>query len=288
MSRYRANTGDLAYGDEPQRWDRDRFERIRVSERDRPGRTDIHIEDHIERRAPPRRVVERELYAEDYGPPARLPSRPRRSDRDLFGEEDPREIAERSLQPYRRKEVDREIDIEIERRRSALPPPRPGLLRRQSSLDTFDRRPLPKYDREDYRLPANIEIPLPRRRSPPRRVREEEFEEIRYRDHEPQDYRDVEILREREIHRTGRAKSIAKSTRSDARSVTTARSESSDSSFEQISRASSPSPERKVGKKGKTRMPKRLVKKQAVIELGYPFEEEVGQSHVVLYRFGLT
>lgn len=29
------------------------------------------------------------------------------------------------------------------------------------------------------------------------------------------------------------------------------------------------------GKKGRTRMPKRLVKKQAVIELGYPFEEEV-------------
>jgi outer membrane biosynthesis protein TonB len=29
-----------------------------------------------------------------------------------------------------------------------------------------------------------------------------------------------------------------------------------------------------VGRKGKTRMPKRLVKKQAIIDMGYPFEEE--------------
>jgi len=41
------------------------------------------------------------------------------------------------------------------------------------------------------------------------------------------------------------------------------------SSFEevQLSRAT-------WGKRGKTRLPKRLVKKQAVIDLGYPFEEE--------------
>ena len=160
--------------------------------------------------------------------------------------------------------------------------PRPGLLRRQSSLDTFNRRPQPRYDRgEEFR---EIEIALPRR---PGRVREEEYEERRERDFEPQqDYRDVEILREREIVRTApkssKAKSVksearsVKSSKSDARSVTTARSSSASSeSFEEVSRASSPSPERKVGKKGKTRMPKRLVRKQAIIDLGYPFEEEV-------------
>jgi len=44
---------------------------------------------------------------------------------------------------------------------------------------------------------------------------------------------------------------------------------SSTSSFEEVS------PVRELpGKKGKTRIPKRLAKKQVVIELGYPFEEE--------------
>ncbi|KAK5004285.1 hypothetical protein LTR28_009116 [Elasticomyces elasticus] len=179
-----------------------------------------------------------------------------------------------ALAPYRRKSVverdfSRELQPSAPRR-----PARPGMLRRQSSLDTFDRRPPPRYEREDYRLPANVPVPLPRRRSPPRprRYREEDFEEIRYRDVEleprDEDYRDVEIRRERSV----RQRSIPKSTKSDARSVTTTTRSSSDS-FEEISR--SPSPERKKVKKGKTRMPKRLVKKEAIIELGYPFEEEV-------------
>jgi hypothetical protein len=46
---------------------------------------------------------------------------------------------------------------------------------------------------------------------------------------------------------------------------------SSSSSFEEIA----PAPEtHKIGKKGKTRMPKRLAHKKAVAELGIPFEEE--------------
>lgn len=274
MSRYRASSGDLAYGDEPQRWDRDRFERIHISERDLPGRTDIRFEDRIDNRGPRGGYEERDYYERDrYVPPPRLASRPRRSDRELFGQEDPRQIAERALAPYRpRPAYERDIDVEIERRRAA---PRPGLLRRQSSLDTFDRRPAPRYD-PDYRLPPNIEIPLPiRRRSRERGY--EEFEAVRYR--APQDYRDVEILREREYTRRGRAKSDVKSVKS---SATTVRSSSSSSeTFEEPSRAGSPGPGL-PGKKGRTRMPKRLVKREVVINLGYPFEDE--EDFIVVQR----
>jgi hypothetical protein len=101
-----------------------------------------------------------------------------------------------------------------------------------------------------------------RRRSPPRRFHEDEYEDIRYdersgRGREMENYREVEVSREKS--RPRRSKSVAKSTRS-----------SSISSFEEIQ-----PPRATWGKKGKTRLPKRLVKKQAVIDLGYPFQEEV-------------
>ncbi|GAB7355895.1 hypothetical protein MBLNU459_g6543t1 [Dothideomycetes sp. NU459] len=245
-SNYRRSDLDLAYGDEPppQRWDRERFERFqrqpeeretfRFSERDRGGRQEIRVEDRIEREspAPARRFEERDIFREErYGPPARI----RRSDRELFGGEDPREIAERSLAPYRRKSI---VERDVEFREVARP--RPGLIRRQSSLDTFDRRRPVRYEREEYRLPPNVPIPLPRRRSPSRTrgFRDDEFEEIRYRDASPHrdDYREMEIMRERTVRKRSRAKS-------DVRSVTTKRSSSSSSSsesFEQVSRASSP------------------------------------------------
>lgn len=142
-------------------------------------------------------------------------------------------------------------------------------MRRQSSLDTFDRRPM-RREREEFRIPPNVPIPLPRRRSPSRARRAEydEYEDIHIRDYSPRGYRDVEIMRERS--KVGRRRDRA---RSDLRSIS-ARSDSTES-FEEISRHSSPGPELKVGKKGKTRMPRRLVRKEAIIELGYPFEEEV-------------
>ncbi|KAI2483458.1 hypothetical protein Ptr902_05775 [Pyrenophora tritici-repentis] len=123
-----------------------------------------------------------------------------------------------------------------------------------------------RYETHEYRPPANVPIPLPireRRRSPRHHFDEEDdFEEITYDDRggrrrEREDYREVEVHREKS--RVRRSKSVAaKSTRS-----------SSMSSFEEIQ------PSRATwGKKGKTRLPKRLVKKQAVIDLGYPFEEE--------------
>lgn len=290
MSRFggaRHSSDDLAYGAEPNRWDRDRFERfrrepeqretIRITERDTPRRTDVRIEERERetRKAPGRFRDEREfefLEEERYGPPARII--PRRSDRDLFGDEDPREIAERSLAPYRRKSiVEREIDIN-------RGPARPGMIRRQSSLDTFDRRPI-RREREEYRIPPNVPIPLPRRRSPSRARQSEydEFEDIHYRDYTPQGYRDVEITRERSKSKVRRRRDRAKS---DLRSIST-RSSSSSESFEKVSRHSSPSPERKVGKKGKTRMPKRLVRKEAVIELRYPFEEEVREHRTCIF-----
>ncbi|KAL5119138.1 hypothetical protein ACEQ8H_002845 [Pleosporales sp. CAS-2024a] len=270
-----------------ERWDRARFEsmrrgrdddddRVRFQEHEKGPAYHRHVQIHHEgaRRGP--RVVERERYHDDD-----LFSRPPRRQPDLFHEPTPSEVANQALAPYRRKSViDRDINIDIDMdRQESRPPPRPRparphYIRRQSSLDTFDRRPLPRYgdveryEREEiheYRLPPNVPIPLPiresqRRRSPPRRYREEDdFEEIRYDDHrgrEREDYHEVEVHREKS--RMRRSKSVAKSTRS-----------SSISSFEEIqpSRAS-------YGKKGKTRMPKRLVKKQAVIDLGYPFEEE--------------
>ncbi|KAF2002281.1 hypothetical protein P154DRAFT_145045 [Amniculicola lignicola CBS 123094] len=307
---YRSSTGDLSFHDDPpvrggaQRWDRDRFERMRgggggggggggsvhggnehehyrFQERDRfpGGRRDIDFHEDIDRR--PTRVVERDCFHEDDHS-----DRPaRRRPHELF--EERAEVANLALAPYRRKSVvEKDIDIAVRR------PQRPGYIRRQSSLDTFDRRPAPRFteieridrfdvrdrERDEWRPPMNTPIPLPlreRRRSPSRRrFREDEFEEElrireierererereRGRGREEEEYREVEIKREKSKRRRSRsraAKSIA---------ATSVRS-SSTSSFEEVKTVS--------GRRGKTRMPKRLVKKQAVIELGYPFEEE--------------
>lgn len=307
---YRSSTGDLSFHDDPpirgsgERWDRDRFERMRGGgggsisggRRGPPGRDadehfrfqeherfpgghrDIDIHEDYNRRGP--RVAERERFRED-----ELFDRPSRRRTEMFDDPTPSEVANRALAPYRRKSVV-ENNVEIAVRR----PQRPGYIRRQSSLDTFDRRPLPRYgeveridrierERDEWRPPTNVEIPLPirqRRRSPPRRFQEEEFEEVRYRDTEREpresrreEYREVEVKREKSKVRRSRsraARSIARSVRS-----------SSSSSFEEVE-AVSPVRPVTIGKRGKTRMPKRLVKKQAVIELGYPFEEDVSST----------
>ncbi|KAF2684343.1 hypothetical protein K458DRAFT_417925 [Lentithecium fluviatile CBS 122367] len=281
MSQYRSSTGDLSRFDEPprggERWDRDRFERVRggrggggsrddhdhfrFQEHDRfpGGHRDIDIHEDYDRRGP--RVMERERFREE----ERF-DRPSRSRTDLFNDPTPSEVANRALAPYRRKSIV-ERDMEVAPKR----PARPQYLRRQSSLDTFDRRPLPRYgDVEEWRPPTNIPIPLPireRRRSPPR-FHKDEYEEVRYteREREPrrverEEYREVEVERAKSRRRRSHSratKSVAQSTRS-----------SSTSSFEEIA------PSRATwGKRGKTRLPKRLCKRQAVIELGYPFEEE--------------
>lgn len=318
---YRASTGDLSLMDEGsargggERWDRDRFERMRgqpprrepprreppsrdndyshyrFSEHDRfpGGRRDVDIhEDNFDRRRPPPPVAERERFHDK----DRF-SRPRRPHTELFDEPTASEVANQALAPYRRKSVvDKDISLAIKR------PARPGYLRRQSSLDTFDRPPPPRFhdhhdyehrhyehrdydrdSRDEWRPPTNVPIPLPireRRRSPPRRFHDDGFEDVRYREvererertREPprgrdEEYREVEIRREKS---TRRARSRSRAARSIA--ATSVRSSSS-SSFEDVAPVRTT-----VGRKGKTRMPKRLVKKQAVIDLGYPFEEE--------------
>jgi len=279
---YRSSTGALGHFDEPprggERWDRDRFERIsrqggrdvqddfHFSEHERfpGGRRDIDFRDDYERRGP--RVMERESFRED----DRHSSRPRHHHhhhQHHFEEPTPSEVANRALAPYRRKSIV-ERDVEIERRR----PARPQYIRRQSSLDTFDRKPFPRYgdvEREEWRPPTNVPIPLPireRRRSPSRGYREE-FEEMKFteREREPRRSDRVEEYREVEVHR---AKS--KRRRSPSRSVVRSTRSSSTSSFEEVTLARA-----NWGKKGKTRLPKRLCRVQAVTELGYPFEEEV-------------
>lgn len=290
MSRFggpRAAPDNLAYDDIPQRWDRDRFERFgargpparfqedyRYEERDRPGRRDVMVAERIDERGPRGSFHERDRYFEE---DRFAPSRPRRrTDRELFGDVDPREIAAMAMTPYRRKSVSREdvdIDIDIRRERDLS---RPGLLRRQSSLDTFDRRPS-RHEREDYRIPPYAPVPLPIRR------RDEYEERERYRD-PPEDYREVEIHRERSVRRhrdPDDARSEARSRKSRAKSVTTRRtspSSPSSESFEETEKAESiresiAETQRRI-KKGKTRMPKRLVRREAIQDLGYPYDEE--------------
>ena len=296
---YRSSADDMAYGDyppAPQRWDRDRFEGFARGPPPPPEPPRGRFEEdyrYVERERPPPGVaVQERPYSR--GPPARFAddrerdrifqdtfyeNRPRRrTDRELFGEVDPRELAQMALTPYKPREHD------FDRQG---PPPRPGMIRRQSSLDTFDRRPAgPRYDREEYRIPPYTPVPLPIRRP------EHDHEHYHYRDHHPEheNYREVEIKRERSVHRRrGRAKSHkSKSSRAPStkapstKAPSTVRSasvssSSSSSTYEEASRASSspePETERRIGKKGKTRMPKRLVHRDALHDLAYPYDEE--------------
>ena len=250
MSRF----GD--YGGGGERWNMERFNRERdgrqVIERDRieeherfvPPRAPVE-----EFRSPPRvshgeRFAERDRFFEEerFGPPARRPvGRQQRyyeeEDIDIF-EGSPR----REPESFGRRGYD-----------SREAPPRPGIIRRQSSLDTFDRKPLPRYPREP---PEIIPMPGPsrRRRSPPRYERD--FEEIRIA--EPDYYGDEEFrgYKEREVSTVRRRRGGAEPEFEERESFEVEEEE--------------PFP-----RKGKTRMPGRLVNKRAVIELGYPFEEEV-------------
>lgn len=294
---YRSSTGELARGGD--RWDRDRFtqerdrdryddERERFEERDRfvsrgPGgqQRETSVDDRYERRTA-------RPWDDDYGRERRG-----RYDDDAYR---PR----RSPPP----EVERSVYVEKEREyRNPSPARRPTMLRRQSSLDTFDRRPVPKFfDREEYGPPARREdyrpeyrpepyqpIPLPRSRAlpPPRVYAERDSEEIRIA--EPDRFGDddfhrvPERVREREVTRT-RQRTNRSGSRS-SRNSRASRAHTHRSSHKGSSRSSSTSSSSSGGttvtvkseypKKGKTRIPARLVSKRALIDLGYPYEEEV-------------
>ena len=288
------------YGDAPgprgggERWDPERFAREReiieryksgggsVAERDRFEETD-RVERHLspptrggrrressadefysrrERAPAPPRFEERDRFVveEKYGPPAR---RSRGSLGRFFEEE----IENEEINPVRGQMVPfekRRQSIVVERNSGALErrgPPRPTFIRRQSSLDTFDRKPMPRYGDRWREPPEVIAIPAGghRRRSPPRYV-ERDFEEIRIA--EPDYYGDEEFRGYRE------------------REVSTVRTRKRDEEVEIKEREEfevEEEPEKDAPRRGKTRMPMRLINKRVIIELGYPFEEEVGR-----------
>lgn len=267
---YRASAGDLGYGRGGSRWDAERFTLERDRNRyggDRFEERDTRITTVAGRGGRPRERSADELF-DRRGPPRGDYEEERIRERVYYDEPEEPRFAREPL-PIRRPRG-QSITIEKEREReyfSPSPPrraPRPGLLRRQSSLDTFDRRPFreeygPPARRADYRDPYE-RVPLPPSRAlgPPRRFVEREYDEIKIA--EPDFYGDDEYrgyperVREREIIRTRRRSRSNSSGSSDTETV--------------VSRAEFP-------KRGKTRMPAKLVNKQAIIELGYPFEEEV-------------
>ena len=143
--------------------------------------------------------------------------------------------------------------------------PRPTFIRRQSSLDTFDRKPMPRYgDRARFEPPEVIPVPLPRRRRSPPRYMERDYEEIRVA--EPEYYGDEEFrgYTEREVSTVRRRRAPSEVRE---REVFEEREEIKEEIIEEEK------PE--YPKRGKTKMPMRLINKRAIIELGYPFEEEV-------------
>lgn len=191
--------------------------------------------------------------------------------------------------PFTQRERDRDswdrrngnVTIDRDEYRPQRRTPRPGFLRRQSSLDTFDRKPLTRYvEREEYGPPARFReerappmgpIPLPRTRQlgpPPRQY----HDDVRTSetDYYEEDYRAVpERVREREVvRRRRRSRDSVRSRSRHGGSVRSASISSSSSSDRGTVRSEFP-------KRGKTRMPARLVSKRAIIDLNYPFEEEV-------------
>lgn len=267
------------------RWDRERFHwetgGTRFDERSRYD-DDDDARSYTRRASPPLRFREdekrRSAVDDDFA---------RRERR--YYEDGPRP-ARRAPSP-RREEYERLVTMEAgPRSPSPRRPQRPGtLLRRQSSLDTFDRRPRGFHDhveehgpparREDYRPAPYVPIPLPRTRALPPPRRYEHLDEIRISD--PDHYGDdafhaypERAVREREVVRTRRRERSHSRTRSHRSSTVRSSSRSSSTSSGSSSRTAT-TVKSEYPKKGKTRIPAKLVSKRAIIELGYPFEEEV-------------
>lgn len=263
MSRYddyRSSTGSLGgvgseAGGGGGRWDAERFARERQERHadtrappvlERPREEERERErDRYDRHVPS--FEERFLSGERYGPPARRPERDYDDESLASGAGPP---TGGSMVPFDRR-----------RREPASkgpPPPRPGMLRRQSSLDIFDRKPMrSRHDRDDYSpppAPRAIPVQLPRRQRTPPRHHDRDYEEVRVA--EPEFYGDEEYrhIREEEITERRRRSSSASH------------------------RRPPPEEEKPFPRRGKTRMPKRMVHTRAVIELGYPYEDFVSGS----------
>lgn len=265
MSRYSGHDGGGRR--EPERWDPERFNRERGGRQQAPQVIERDIyEEHDRFTSPPPRRPQRAFDDFDYPPPpGRRVDRFEEKDR-FFHEERYGPPARRAPRQERRYEEEDFDDFEESERGGGrmMParrgPPRPGMIRRQSSLDTFDRKPLPRYPRQP---PEVIKMPAPgRRRKSPTRY-ERDFEEIRVA--EPDYYGDEEFrgYKEREI-------------------ITDRRRRPSpprfEERFEEVERERETfevEEEKPFPRRGKTKMPARLVNKRVIIDLGYPFEEEV-------------
>jgi hypothetical protein len=289
MSRDPYGYGGRGRGD---RWDTERFE----VERDR-NRYGTETRERFEERdshfvrgggygsvRPRERSVDEVYERERFGP--RGGYEDDRYERREYYDDEPQYARERPIGRERGQSITMEREREYYSPPRYAAPPRPGILRRQSSLDTFDRRPLPRFmEREEYGPPARIyredvrpppltPVPLPRTRAlpPPRRYAERDYEDIKVA--EPDYYGDDEYrglperVVEREIIRTRRRSRSRESRRSRRSSRSSTSSSSSGSTVSEVVKSEFP-------KKGKTRMPSRLVSKKAIIDLGYPFEEEV-------------
>ncbi|KAK3316497.1 hypothetical protein B0H66DRAFT_534747 [Apodospora peruviana] len=316
---YRTSAPDLDRpGERTERWDRDRFSYEK--DRDRYGDVRERFEeddDHVytRRGAAPRAPPPRERSVGDYlerrrGPPSSFDDddvifRERERRRVQYDDEPPRMMRRRPSPP----EVQYERTIEKERRyRSPSPARRPGrpggMVRRPSSLDTFDRKPMrqPYYERdeaygpparkEDFRAPPYVPIPLPRSRAlPPPRVSEQRdfYEEIqvsdqaRYGDEAFHGLPEERVREKRTVRTRRRSRSresrATRSYRSSSRASSTSSSSSSSSGGTTITTRS------EYPKKGKTRVPERLVSRRALIDLGYPFVEE-GSTIVIQKALG--
>ncbi|KUI59101.1 hypothetical protein VP1G_06360 [Cytospora mali] len=297
-------------------WDRERFMYERDRDRFADDRSRYDDDDHYYRGGSGSRhrdssVEDRYERRADRRPPPLDDDIVIRESRRVYYDDEPRSARHRS--PPAELERDRRVVIERERDRhsSPSPPRRPSFLRRQSSLDTFDRRPKGFYEEERYGPPARREefrpkpyepIPLPRSRAlpPPRRYAERDsYEEIRVSD--PDFYGDDEFrsyperVREKEIIRTKRRDYSPSSRSSHSRAHTRSHRGSSRRSSSKSSTITTSSTSSSGGttvtvkseypKKGKTRIPARLVSKRALIDLGYPFIEE-GNTIVVLKALG--
>jgi hypothetical protein len=132
---------------------------------------------------------------------------------------------------------DRYQEYHYERRVREASPPRGRVLRRQSSLDTFDRRPPHKIEAYQHSFHRNADSPLPLSH----RHRHERPQEIAPRRWPSDDEEEDQMV---PIRRRSRDHEVAVNAR--------------------------PYP-----RKGKTRFPAKLVDTRAILEYGYPYEEEV-------------
>ncbi|KAJ5923987.1 hypothetical protein N7466_008174 [Penicillium verhagenii] len=218
MSRYddfRSSSGTLDSRDRYDRYSRGPPVMERERSRSRPRR----MEDER---------FELRVQEEDrYGPPARAPGRHYEDEHLVYS-------SGALVAPDRRRRRDES---------PSFAPPR--LIRRQSSLDTFDRIPRRKMEPAP-RAPRVPQAPL-HRPSPPGRYREREvYEDIRIA--EPDYYGDEEFREFRERDSTHRRRSASMARR---------RHE-----------------EKPYPRKGKTRIPRKFVHVHAILDLGYPYKEE--------------